>query len=306
MSLSRFALLGVVVVIVLLTGCQTEDPPVDSRIVFVTIEPQAFLVDRIAGNLVDVQVMVPPGQPPETYEPSPSQVTELSKARIYFSVDVPFEKSFLGRVRKNVPHLQIVDTTQGIDKREIEEHSHGEEEDHGHEHAHDHGLLDPHVWLDPTLMVKIAKQMTETLGETFPESKEAFEANHLSLEKDLRALDERITEMFEPYWGRSMFVFHPAYGYFCDRYGLIQVPVESAGKEPNSKAFVQLIEKAKEEGVSSLFVQPQFSSSTVKILADEIGAEVVRIDPLKRDYLNNLGDIAERIAASFKLQTTEG
>ena len=99
-----------------------------------------------------------------------------------------------------------------------------------------------------------------------------------------------------------MYVFHPAYGYFCDRYGLIQVPIEAAGKEPNSKSFVQLLEKARADRVTTLFVQPQFSLPTVEVFARELGARVVRIDPLRRDYLENIEEIARKIARSFETE----
>lgn len=281
-------------------GCAPPGPDPDSKVVFVSIEPQAFLVERLAGDHVEIEVMVPPGQAPETYEPTPSSISRLADARIYFAIGIQFENSFLSRIESNLPHLKIVDTSTGIEKREIEEHSHGEGEDHGHEHAHGPGTLDPHIWLDPLLMVEQAKSMKSALAEVFPDSADTMERNFLSLQSDLEDLDERISQRLEPFWGKSLFVFHPAYGYFCDRYGLFQVPVESAGKEPNSKEFVELVRKARESKTTSLFVQPQFASSTVDVLAREIGAEVVRIDPLSRDYIRNFEVIATKVEEALK------
>ncbi len=304
--LRRFVIGSSILLLMGLLGCQSTEPAMNSRVVVVTISPQAFLVERLAGDLLEIEVMVPPGRAPETYEPTPSQTTRLSNAKIYYSVDVPFERSFLERVRNNLPHLLVVDTTEGIEKREIEEHSHGEAEDHGHEHSHDHGILDPHVWLDPILMLQMAETMKDTLQETYPEWSTTFEENYATLKEDLEKLDRSIAARLQPFEGKSIYVFHPAYGYFCDRFGLVQVPVESAGKEPNSKAFVELIEKAKKDGVISLFVQPQFSSSTVDTLAQEIGGRVIKIDPLESDYLMNLESIAEQIALSFETKNESG
>ena len=294
--------------VILFLGCESSEPTAESNQVFVTLAPQEYLVRRLAGDRVEVAVMVPPGQPEETYEPTPEQITRLSRSRIYFSIGVPFEVSFLERVRENVPHLSIIDTTEGIEKREIEEHSHEEEGDHGHEHehAHDHGIEDPHVWLDPILMIRQAETMTRALSQAFPESRPFFEENLKSLTSDLEKLDRKIATILEPYKGKPMYVLHPSYGYFCDRYGLIQVPVESAGKEPNSKEFVELIRRAKEDQVTSLFVQPQFASSTADVLATEIGAKVVRIDHLSKDVLANLESMATKIAESYRPGAANG
>lgn len=284
-------------------GCGQGPAPVDGNRVFVTIVPQAYLVERIGGDRIEVDVMVPPGQAEETYEPTPQQMTRLAGAHVYFSIGVQFEEALLPKIERNLPRLRIVDASAGIKKREIEEHSHDHGEDHGHEHSHDHGMADPHIWLDPVLMIQQAEIVARVLSETFPDASETFTARLGEVKAELESLNAELAALLEPHKGKSVFVFHPSYGYFCDRYGLVQVPVESAGKEPTSREFVELVKRAKAEQVRTLFIQPQFSSGAARNLAQEIGAEVETVDHLAYDYADNLRGFARKIAASLEVKS---
>jgi zinc transport system substrate-binding protein len=247
--------------------------------VFVSILPVAYFVERIGGTYVDVHVLVGPGQSPETFEPTSKQLVQLGRARAFFSIGVPFEEEILTRIWNNFYDIEITKTGTGIALKE-------NDDDKG---------IDPHVWLDPKLAVIIAGNIYIGLVQLDPDRKNIYEGNAAALIKDLTDTDREITELLAPLKGKKLYVFHPAYGYFADAYGLVQVSIEEGGTSPGSKHLAKLIDRAKAEKVRAIFTQPQHSSSSAKTIADEIGADIIVLDPLSRDYLKNLKGIAQRI-----------
>ena len=91
-------------------------------------------------------------------------------------------------------------------------------------------------------------------------------------------------------------VFHPAWGYFADDFGLEQIPVEVGGLEPSAQELADLIEEAQEEGIQIVFAQPEFSTSEAEVIASEIDGEVILISPLAPDWLANLQGVARTFA----------
>ena len=260
--------------------------------VFVSILPQAYFVERIGGESVTVEALVTPGQSPHTFEPTPQQMARLAEADLYFRIGVGFENSLMPRIESTIRGLPVADSREGLRLREIEGHHHDEEDEHEEEGEDDHEGDDPHVWLSVRNAIHMAGTMRDALVRLDPEGKAAYEAGHRSLVADLEALDRRITAILAPVRGRPLFVFHPAFGYFADDYGLEQIAVETGGAEPSARQLARLIEEAREHGVRVLFVQPQFSQKTAEVVAREINGAVVPIDPLARDYIANLERMA--------------
>lgn len=249
---------------------------------FVSIQPQAYFVERVGGSHVEVEVLVGPGQSPATFELTPQQMAKLTQADAYFRIGLPFEKRLVGKIQTALSDLRVVDTHQGIKLRTME-----------HEHHNDGS--DPHIWLDPKLVKVQAATVCEELCRLDPVNVDAYKKNLETFKADLDEVDAKITQALEPLKGRKFYVFHPSYGYFGDAYGLTQVAVEVEGKEPGARQLAALIDQAKEDSVKVIFVQPQFSAKSAEAVAEAIGGVVVPIDPLARDYLKNLEDIAEKI-----------
>lgn len=268
--------------------------------VVVSILPQANFVQKIGKDLVSIEAMVQPGASPATYEPTPRQMVGLSDAGIYFAVGAPFEAAWLDRFAAANPALRIVHTEAGIEKipmaahhhHDAAEEGHGHEDGHAEEHGHDdedHGILDPHVWLAPALVKVQAQNMAAALAETAPQHREAFEANLQAFLQECDALDAEIRSILADSGERNQFmVFHPAWGYFAQAYGLTQTPVEIQGREPSPAALHKLIEHARHEGIKVIFVQPQFSEKSAATIAQAIGGRVVKLDPLAPDWSENL------------------
>ena len=262
-------------------------------IAFVSIGPQRYLVQSIAGSRIRVEVLVQPGQDPHTFEPTPKQMAQLSRGRLYFRIGVAFERSLIPRIRSSNPQLKIIDTQAGIELREIEEGNH-EGEDHD-----EHGL-DPHTWLSPLLAKRQAQIIRDALIEADPGGREEYEAGYRNLAAELGSLHEEIAAALAPFRGEEIFVYHPAYGHFTDEYGLRQVAVETSGSESSAQQLARLIERARERQVRIIFVQPQFSRTGAEAVAEAIGGVVVPLDPLAEDYVENLREMARKIAEALE------
>ena len=269
---------------------------------FVTIAPQAYFVERVGQERVDVHVLVAPGQSYHTFEPTPKQVKAISAARVYFGIGVPFEAAIRSRIKSVGDELLFVDTSEGIPRRPGVECAHDHEEGTEHHHHEDEG--DPHIWLDPRLVKLQARRIEETLSRIDPDHADQFRRNLASFEQDLDAVHARLTESLKNCRGKEFFVFHPSFGYFGDAYGLTQVAIEESGKSPSARQVQRLVEKAKAAGVTKIFVQPQFADAGAEAVAREIGATLETIDALSRDYLTNLEDMAAKIRLAVESRSS--
>ena len=255
----------------------------DKPLVVVSVLPQKTFVENVAGDLVQIEVMVGKGFNPATYQPSPRQIARLSKAVLYVRAGMPFEQSWLPRFTTVNRSMKILDMREGLEL--LPAHTH-----HGHGH-HDHEF-DPHIWTDPKLVKLHAQKLRDALGELFPNSKALLNENHDKFTARLDTLDQELKTTLAPLKGRSFLVYHPAWSYFAQRYGLHQIAVEQEGKEPNPRSLAKLIEQAKQAGIRTILVQPQHSSATARVLADAIGARIVQVDPLEEDIFSALPKLA--------------
>jgi zinc transport system substrate-binding protein len=281
--------------------------------VTVSILPQQYMVEKIAGDTVDVVVMVSANANHETYEPKPSQMKLLAKSDIYFAVGLPFEEAWLERFAAASPKIAIIDTGKGTEKIELLEHRHHaahdddahhdreeehavhEHEDHEHAtHEHEDGL-DPHIWLDPVLVKIQAKNIVSALSSKYPQNAALYAKNYENFAKELDALDAELSKKLAALKNRNFFVFHPSWGYFAKRYGLEQIFVEIEGREPKAAELVEILKETKEKNIKALFVEPQVSEKNAKIVADEIGAKLIRVDPMKKDLGKNLNELADTL-----------
>jgi zinc transport system substrate-binding protein len=254
----------------------------------VSIPPLKGFVEAIGDGETSVSVMVPPGHSPHSYEPKPSQMRALNDADCYFAVGVEFEKAWLPRFRAQNPKMRIVDLSKGLEKFPIAGR-HGE--------ARESGTLDPHVWTAPSYVEKMAGRIYETLAALDPEHRERYDRNYRALLDRIRRTDEAIRKTLAPLPPHSVFmVFHPAWGYFAREYGLEQLPVEVEGKAPKPRQLMKLIEEAKRRKVRAIFVQPEFSDKSAKLLAAELGIPVVRVSPMAADWSDNLLRLARAVA----------
>jgi len=258
--------------------------------VFVSIVPQAYFVERVGGERVDVSVLVGPGYSPATYEPRPRQMAELGKAKVYFRVGVPFENVWMMRISGANPHMKVIDTRRDIEVRHMKAYHPNKAKQH---YPYSKGMEDPHIWLSLRLVKVQAQNICDALISEDPAQRAYYQDNLRAFHHDLDRLDTEIKETLENLKTRKFMAFHPAWGYFARDYGLEQTPIEVEGKEPSARALANLIKRAKQEGIKVVFVQAQFSTKNAETVARAIGGRIVRIDPLAKDYLKNMRKIAE-------------
>lgn len=287
----------------------------------VSILPQKYFVEKIVGDKFDVNVMVQPGFSPATYEPKSSQMRDLMNSKIYFSIDVPFEKVWLEKFKQNAKNTLFVDSDEGIEKLAMAKHTHHEEDAHkhdehkhkdrhdrhdGHEHAkdsheeHNHEGLDPHIWLDPILVKVQAKNILETIVKIDASNENFYKTNYENFLNELDNLNGKIEEILKDSKDKAFMVFHPSWGYFAKRYDLEQIAIEVEGKEPKPNELVEMIEDAKKHNIKVVFVAPQFSSKSAKTISKSLNANVVTINPLSLKWDEELINTAKQIALSYK------
>lgn len=265
----------------------------------VSILPQKTFVEAIGGDKVNVALMVKPGNSPHTYEPKPSQMRDISKADIYFSIGVEFENIWLPKFTNQNKKMKVIDLSSGVNKLAMVEHHDeegGDEEKHD-EHEHHHGALDPHIWTSTDNVKIIAKNIFEALVKVDPKNEEYYDKNYDKFIDTIEETNYQITTIFKDLPRNAKFmVFHPSWGYFAKQYLLIQMPIEVEGKSPKPKAIAKIIEHAKEEGVKAIFTNPEVSDNVAKQIANELNIPVINVSPLKSNWSQNLINLAKAIA----------
>lgn len=252
--------------------------------VFASIPPQKYFVERVGGKHVSVSVLVEPGRSPATYEPTPRQMTRLSRASLYFAIGVAFEDVWLTRIRTANPEMRIIALQKGIPLREV---------DRVGNTGGGKGRKDPHIWTSPPLVQLMAARIRDALGAEDPVHRADYEANCTRFVADLEELDRYIRDRLRSLEDGSFMVFHPSWGYFADAYGLRQIPIESGGKEPGARTLQQVIALGRREGVKVIFVQEQFSTRIAETVARALAARIAPVDPLAEDYLKNMRHVAD-------------
>ncbi len=258
--------------------------------VFVSILPQQYLLERIGGEQLAIQVLVKPGYSPATYEPLPAQLQALNQSAVYFSVGhLGFEQAWVKKIKALNPDLQVINTDMDISLARMQAQA-----THHDDHAH---LYDPHVWLDPMFAIAMAKQMTTVLSDLDPKNQSLYQQGLAALSKDLQQLHQELKQLFSGLENRRFMVFHPAWGYFAQRYQLEQIALAPIGKTPGPQSLMKVIDIAKQQNIKVIFVQKQFSQHMAKTVAKSIDGTVIAVDPLASSYIDNLKAVAALFVA---------
>jgi zinc transport system substrate-binding protein len=270
------------------SGCMQQPSKNNGIGVVVTILPQAEFVQRIAGNHVHITVMIPPGASPHTYEPTPSQLVEVSTAQLYIKVGTPieFELSWMNKILSMNENMLVVNSSKDITLLNSTD-----EDEPG---------MDPHIWTSVKNAEIMVKNIYQGLIQIDPTNKTYYENNTNQYLQELHALDENITEILSGEIHRTFMVYHPAWGYFAKDYNLEQLSIEEYGKEPTPQQLEHLIDEAKAENISVIFIAPQFNTRSAETIAHEIHGQVLVVDPLAEHYLENMRKIANAFAEAMQ------
>jgi zinc transport system substrate-binding protein len=291
----RFPLLAALLMFML--SCNQSDVQEDKRIISVSILPQKYFVETIAGDEFDVNVMLPPGTSPASYDPTPKQLRDISKSGIYLKMGhLGFEDAWMDAIQKNHRDLKITDLSAGIDLIQGAHQEEGmkEHEDHGHDH--DHGGIDPHIWMSPKQALRIAENTANAIIRYEPACKDLIRSNLDSLKNIILNLDREMTEAVQKLTNRKFIIYHPALTYLARDYGLEQLSMEFEGKEPTVANMKNLVDRAKSENIKVVFIQKEFDQERARQISKDIGAKLIQIDPLAEDWAKQMKQVID----SFK------
>lgn len=265
----------------------------DKDQLFVSIAPLRPLVEAIVGDDFDISVLVPAGASPESFEPTPRQFIALNDAKAIFAVGlIDFERSLLARVEHKE---RIADLSHGIELIAGScSHSHHDHNHNGCNHNHLNHGIDPHIWSSPVALKVMAQNAFSTISAAYPDSAK-YKTNYELLVMQLDTLDSAVRGICEGARIRRFIIYHPALTYLARDYGLEQISVEHEGKEPSAKRLADIINTARTEGIKRIFYQSTYPRSTVEVIAEDIGAEPVEIDPLREDIFVNIEEMTRLI-----------
>ncbi|MFU0832691.1 MAG: Zinc transport system substrate-binding protein [Oscillospiraceae bacterium] len=281
-------------VLLLFTACasnpeqsSTTSQETQKPVIAVTIVPEATFAKAVCGDLMEIITTIPPGYSPETYEPTPKQKEELSNASIYFAIGVPAEEASILPAAADLENLKII-RLQDIVAEKYPDRTFSS------------GERDPHIWLSP----KRAKVMVETIaqqcGELDPSHKQQYEENAQNYLKQLDALDTELNEIFSNIQNKNFLVFHPAFGYLAEDYGLTMYALEEEGKEATPQHMQDMVDFAKRQNIHAIFYQDEVDSKQSEAFAEEIGGKTVELSPLAPDYIENLKKMATTMAEAMQ------
>lgn len=259
-----------------------------SHHVLVSVAPYKFFVEKIAGNTVSVGLMVPAGASAHTYEPTPKEMLAASHADGWFLLGESFEARAAAAIQSHKPDITFFDLREGIslitDPRQLCS-------------CCRHTGQDLHIWLSPRQSKIQAKTIAAGLTALYPEHRSLYEENLKKFLGELDVLDQDIAVMLKPLQNRLMMVSHPAYAYFCRDYGLEQLSIEFEGKDPTPRQLTHVLLTAREHHVKTIFTQIQYSSKGARMVASQLNAKVMNLDPYAEDYFYSLRTIAKAIAS---------
>ena len=251
---SKFIFMTVAIIAIfslIFSGCVENNSNTEKISVLVTVVPQIELVSNIGGDYVDVTVMVPTGESPHSFEPTPNQMIKVAKASAYFKVGsgVEFELTYMNTILEQNSDLIVYDCSREVDVVSFDEHFGQKDYSTDEDMDHNHSGTDPHIWASPVNFKKMAEVVYDGLIEIDPTHQDHYYENYQSYISKLDSLHDNLSSMLQPYEGKSFMVYHPAWGYFADEYGLEQIAIEQSGKEPTAQELQHIIEEAKEEEI---------------------------------------------------------
>lgn len=290
-----------IVGIILFSACKgatknNEATETEKPVITVTIEPQRYFTEAIAGDKFSVVSMVPKGSSPETYDPIPQQLIALGKSKAYFRIGfIGFEQTWMDKLMDNTPHIQVFDTSLGIDL--ILGHRH-EEQDASPKHEHFHAV-EPHIWNSATNALQIAQNTYNALCKLDKKNQPYYLARYDSLCHRIQHIDSLVrVRLSQPDAAKAFMIYHPALSYFARDYGLTQISIEEDGKEPSPAHLKELIDLCKEKDVHVIFVQPEFDRRNAETIARQTGTKVVAINPLNYDWETEMINVAQALSAN--------
>lgn len=288
-SVMMIGLILTVGVMLSATAC-SSDAKVQSNgdnkktVIAVTIVPEKTFVEAVCGDLAEVVTLVPPGNSPENYEPTPQEMEKFSQASLYFTIGVPTEEA---NILPNVGDLEVVSLQDAVKAVYPER-------------LFESGERDPHIWLSPKRVEVMVETIAQEMSALDPDNQATYEKNAEAYIAQLKELDQNITTVLAPVENKKFIVYHPAFGYLADDYGLKMIALEEEGKEATPQQLQTIIDMAKADNIKVIFYQEEIDSSQSQAFAEELGGKTIQLAPLAANYIENLQNMADTMAEVMK------
>lgn len=285
--------------ILLLTACASKQT--EGNVVSVTIEPQRYFAEKIAGDKFKINCVVPAGQSPETYDPTPQQMIQLGKSIAYLRIGpIGFEQAWMDKIRENNPKLQLFDTSEGMKLLTDVEESNHDHDTHAGEacphHGHQHGGVDPHIWSSMDGAKIVAWNTLNAFIALDPDNTDYYWSNYNELVDEIDKTDTEIKQLLDPLTDRTFIIYHPALTYFANEFNLTQLCIEMDGKEPSPAQLKLLVETARANNARVVFIQQEFDQKNAELIAKETGCKLTVINPLAYHWAKEMIHIAKALA----------
>lgn len=275
------------------------------RIISMTIEPQRYFATLIGGDRFEYVCMVPGGQSPETYDPTPQDLIKAGKSMAYFRIGpIGFEMMWMEAIQSNQPNMKVFDLSEGMPfitetahAHEHEEHAHTEKHEETHAHHHHHpGGIDPHIWSSFEGARTICSNMLKAFIELDPDGEEFYRANYQEAIQTIDDTQAIAKQHLSESSTHAFVIYHPSLTYLAIEMGLTQLIIEKDGKEPSPMQLKELITEAKERQVRVVFIQQEFDQKNAELIAKELDCPLVPINPLTYDWKEEMLDIIKALS----------
>jgi len=266
-------------------GCSSSPSPQSK--VLVTIAPYAGFIKNLTDNRVQVELFVPSGANPHTYEPTPEQVQHFTEAKVWFRMGDPIETKMVAFLSQY--DVEIVNISK--DWATLELHEDG--------HAHSPDEKDLHLWMNPLIVAQQLQEISLVLSKKFPELEAIIQDNCEKMQKELRKLDDETVKKLSPIKNRYLLVSHPALGYYCDRYRFHQLSVEIEGKDPRPQDIADLMATLQKHPVPVVLIEPQYNKKGAILIASKLNIPYVEIDPYSENYFGMFDQLTDTIAKYY-------
>lgn len=281
-----------IILSLIVTGCRnTGKSKNEKTTITVSIEPQRYFVEQIAGDKIDVKTLVPQGAKPETYDMTPAQLVQLSKSQAYFMMGfIGFERSWVNKYSDEHPHTNIINMSEGIKPIVTDHDMCGDGiETYGNE------FIEPHTWMSVKNARLIYKNVLHGLILIDHENRDYYINRYDSIMEDLKEFDNNINIALQKA-DTAFMIYHPALTYFANDYDLTQISIENEGKEPSPKELSNIIKDSKKMGISIIFIQPEFDPRNAKTIAEETNSKLVTFNPLSYDWKNEIMKVVNALS----------
>ena len=266
--------------------------------VTVSIPPQAFLLQKIAGNSLNINTMLPPGADAESYEPSMQAQRSLEESGEYAMVGtLPFEESMAPKLKNIYPQLVVSRTF-------VCAHPH-HHHDEGEEHHHDHEGDDPHVWTTPRQLQIMADTLLQVAVRANPALRNQYVSNHTALSRELTRLQQQMTNDLSPLRGQAVVIWHPSLSFLAREYGFRQTAIQDGHKEPSPRQMADVVDEVKAHGAVAFFIEQEHSPRMAEALNADLQLPLIKTSLMQPDIIRSLYDLSRQLNSAYSQQSRQ-